>query len=477
VLPGFTSDYDRLAEICHRLDTLPLAIELAAARVKLLSPDDLLERLEHRLPILTSARRDLPERQRTLRGTIEWSYELLTPEEQRLFVRLGVFSGWTLDSAEEVCDADLDILGSLLDKSLIRREGHRFSMLETIREYAVERLELSGEGGELRRRHAEHFARLAEAAETEDLGPEQAELRERFRSDWDNIRAVFRWALESGEIETGLRLAAGLGTVWLDTNIAPEGQRWFVAFFARAESVDEAVRARGLATASMVAGVRGDYTTALEWGEEALAYFRRIGSDQGIAWVLTTLAVGPLDLDEPELAEPMLEEAEVLHRRLGSSAGVRRVLHLRGQQAVAVGDLERGRRLLRESSELSAREGDNFSAASSLHSLGDIELDAGELDAAEATYRDALRTAWEVGFDRLVAYGLAGLGAVAAERGDTERAALLWGFVEAYADRLQFTLRGRGRYEERLAVTTGTDAYEAGRSLDVSAVVGTVLAG
>jgi predicted ATPase/class 3 adenylate cyclase len=476
VLPGFSGDYGRLAEICRRLDNLPLAIELAAARVKVLPPGELLGRLERRLPILSAVRRDLPERQQTLRATIEWSYELLDSEEQHLFASLGVFSGgWMLESAEQVCDADLDTLASLLDKNLIRREVERFSMLETIREYAVERLEESGEAEELRRRHAQHFTALAEASEAEDLGPGQVPLRERFRTDWDNIRAVMRWALESGEIEAGLRLGGALATVWLDQNVAVEGQRWFQALLERAESVDTDVRARALATASMVAGVRGDYESAVSWGEEALAAYRLVGSDRGIAWALTTLAVGPLELGQPELAAPMLEEAEALHRKNGTASGVRRVLHLKGQQAVAVGDLDRGRELLRETAELSRRDGDLFSAASSLHSLGDIELEAGDVVAAETAYEDALRTAWDIGADRLVGYCLAGLGAVAAERGDTEHAAQLWGFVEAYEDRLQFTLRRRALYEQRLARVAGTEPYEAGRRLDVSAIVDTVL--
>jgi predicted ATPase/class 3 adenylate cyclase len=473
VLPGFSDDYGRLAEICNRLDSLPLAIELAAARVKVLPPAELLRRLEHRLPLLTAGRRDLPERQQTLRATIEWSHELLDVEEQHLFARLGVFSGgWILEAAEQVCGADLDTLGSLLDKNLVRREEDRFSMLETIREYAVERLEESGEADELRRRHAEYFTSLAKASGSDDLGPEQVMLRARFRDDWDNVRAVFDWALESGEIEAGLDLGGSLSTIWLDRNVAVEGQRWFRALFERDEGVDEKVRARALATASMVAGVRGDYAVAGSWGEEALAYYRRVGSEQGIAWSLTTLVVGPI---EPEAAGPMLEEAEALHRKLGNDGGVRRVLHLRAQHAVAVGDVERGRRLMRESVELSLRKGDIFGAASSLHSVGDIELAAGDLDAAGDAYEDGLRAAWDAGLDRLVCYSLAGLAAVAAERGDPERAALRWGFVEAYEERLQFSLRGRALYELRLAGLAGTDAYEAGRGLDVSAVVETVI--
>jgi predicted ATPase/class 3 adenylate cyclase len=472
VLPDFTSDYRDLVEICRRLDSLPLAIELAAARVKLLPPRELLGRLERRLPMLTAVRRDLPARQQTLRATIEWSYDLLAADEQRLFARLGVFhGGWLLEAAEQVCEADLGTLGSLLDKSLVRREEDRFSMLETIREYAVERLVESGETDELRRRHAKYFTDLAEASEAERLGPGQVLLRERFRKDWDNIRAAFGWALESGEIEAGLQLGGALATVWLDKNVAVEGQRWFQALFEQAEAVDDGVRARALATGSMVAGVRGDYALATRWGEEALAIFRRTGSGPGIAWALTTLAVGPIELGQPEVAGPMLEEAEALHREHGNSPGIRRVLHLKGHQAAAVGDVERGRLLLREASDLSRREGDSFSAASSLHSLGDIELEAGNVDSAESAYEDGLRTAWQTGADRLLCYCLAGLGAVAAERGDTERAALLWGFVEAYVERLQFTLRRRTLYEDRLAGTAGTESYEAGRRLDVTAVV------
>jgi predicted ATPase len=209
VLPGFSAEYHRLAEICRRLDSLPLAIELAAARVKVLPPGELLRRLEQRLPLLTSSRRDLPERQQTLRATIEWSYDLCSAEEQQLFRRLGVFSGgFTLAAAEAVCEATLDTLASLLDKSLIRREGDRFSMLETIREFAVERLEVSGEADELRRRHAEYLAELAQASQRDVFGPEQKTVREQFRVEWDNVRAALTWALEAGEIELGLRSPA-----------------------------------------------------------------------------------------------------------------------------------------------------------------------------------------------------------------------------------------------------------------------------
>jgi predicted ATPase len=477
VLPQFTADYEWLAEICRRLDSLPLAIELAAARVKVLPPGELLGRLDRRLATLTAARRDLPERQQTLRATIEWSHELCSAEEQRLFGRLAVFAGgFTLEAAESVCEADIDVLASLLDKSLIRREVERFSMLETIREYAVERLEESSEADEMRRRHAEYFAELAEAVEDDHLGPDQAELRERFRTEWDNVRAALDWAVESAETELGLRLAGALTLLWLDQNVAVEGERWFGALLANTEGVDREVRAKALMTAGIVAGVRSNFDQAWVWTEEALAEFRALGSEPGIAWTLTNLAIGPLESGRPEEARSMLEEAEALHLRLGNEGGLRRVKHLLGQQAVAVGDVERGRRLLQESAQLSRSAGDAFSVASSLHSLGDVELQAGDSRAAEAAYEEALRTAWGSSANRLVCYCLAGLAAVSRENGDAERAALLWGFAQAYEERLRFTMRGRSLYADRLDPVAAAHPAEcqAGSRLDVDAAVAAV---
>jgi predicted ATPase/class 3 adenylate cyclase len=473
VLPGFSADYGRLAEICRRLDSLPLAIELAAARVKLLPPGELLGRLDRRLPLLTGSRRDLPQRQQTLRATIEWSYELCSAEEQQLFSRLAVFAGgFTLDAAESVCDAMLDTLASLLDKSLIRRESERFSMLETIREYAVERLEESGED-EIRRRHAEYMTELAESVEGDHLGPAQAALRTQFRSEWDNVRAALGWALESGETELGLRLVGALAMVWLDRNFAVEGEQWFQAFFEHSESVDAGIRAKALMTGAMVAGVRSEHELANSRVEEALGHFRSVDSREGIAWSLTGLAVGAMEFGRPEDAAPILEEAEQLTRQLGNDAGLRRVLHLRGQQAAAVGDTDRGRELLREAADRSTTIGDSFSASTSAHSLGDLELEAHRVDAAEESYREGLRLAWESGSDRLVCYCLAGLAAVAVERGDDNRAATLWGFAEAYEARLKFTLRRRSLYERRLEPVAAEHAepYEAGGRLDLGAAV------
>jgi tetratricopeptide (TPR) repeat protein len=350
-------------------------------------------------------------------------------------------------------------------------------MLETIREFAVERLEESAEADEVRRRHAEYLAELAEASQTAASGSEQMPVREQFRVEWDNVRAALTWALESGETELGLRIAGSLTMSWLDRNQAVEGERWLRALLAGPGQVDDTVRANALMTASNIAGVRSDFDQAAAWGMEALEHFRVGGSELGLAWSLTTMATIPLERGDLEQAGLMLEEAEALHRKIGDPAGIRRVLHLQGQQAAAVGDVEQSRRLLREAAELSRADGDLFSASSTFHSLGNVELESGEIEAAERAYRDALRFAWDCEADRLVCYSLAGLAAVAAERGDAERAALLWGFAEAYEKRLRFTFRRRSLYAERLDPVTAAhpEQRDSGRRLDVDAAVDVAL--
>ena len=228
VRPDFEGGYAEIAELCRRLDSLPLAIELAAARVKVLALPELLDRLDRLLPVLAGSRRDLPERHQALRGTIQWSYDLCSEEERTLFRRMAVFAGGaTLSAVEAVCEAELDVLQALVDKSLVRRDGDRFTMLETIREYAGERLADSGEIDGLSRRHAEHFVALAETVEAERAEVGLTGWHERLRPEWDNFRAVFAWSLESGEVELGLRLAGAISFAWLDQNLIAEGNRVF----------------------------------------------------------------------------------------------------------------------------------------------------------------------------------------------------------------------------------------------------------
>ena len=203
-------------------------------------------------------------------------------------------------------------------------------MLETIREYAVERLEESGEADELRRRHAEYFTEIGPGGERGSRARAGGASGCAFAAIGTTFAPCSCGRSRAARSRRAWTSAAHSATVWLDRNVAVEGQRWFEALLERAEAVDEDVRAKALATASMTAGVRGDYALAEKWGEEALSYYRRIGSEEGIAWSLTTLAVGPIDLGQSEAAGPMLEEAAALHRKLGHEGGVRRILHLQG---------------------------------------------------------------------------------------------------------------------------------------------------
>jgi predicted ATPase len=470
----FDAPYEEIAGLCARLDSLPLAIELAAARVKVLSLHELLERLDQRLSVLAGGRRDLPERQRTLRTTIQWSYDLCTEEERTLFRRVAVFAGGaTLHAIEDVCGGDLDLVESLVDKSLIRSDGERFTMLETIRDYAAEQLTECDEEDEYRRRHAMYFLAVAEQVEAEQLDAGPTGWRERLRPEWDNFRAVFTWSLETGEYELGLRLAGAVSFAWLDRNLLAEGNRLFEALLPAAPDADELVKAKALFAWGMIASVQSDWGRTQDLGQEALAIFRRRGNVLGSAWTLTNLAVVPLEFGRAEEARAMLDEADALFRSEGREGGLRRIGHLYAQVAAETGDTERARKELRESAEDSLVAGENFSAATTLHSLGDVELVEGEIAAAAAAYTEALRVAWDTGAHRVTCYALAGLAAVAADRGRLEEAALLWGFVERYEERLTFTLRRRSRYADRLdaAAKTHPERWQAGRDMDVGAAV------
>ena len=253
-----------IAEICARLDGLPLALELAAARVRLLPPEVLAVRLERRLALLTGGARDLPARQRTLRDTIAWSYDLLDPDEQRLFRRLAVFAGGcTLEATEAICGAGLDVLdrlASLVDQSLMRGETTedpageaRFAMLETVREYAHERLEVSWEAEVLGRRHADFFLALAEEAEPKLTGREQGVWLARLEEEHANLRAVLSRARERGEWETLLRLAGALGHFWIVRGHLSEGQRWLEEALSHRGRGSAKAQAKALLAAGTVA--------------------------------------------------------------------------------------------------------------------------------------------------------------------------------------------------------------------------------
>ncbi|MDQ4127773.1 MAG: tetratricopeptide repeat protein, partial [Actinomycetota bacterium] len=351
-----------VAEICTRLDGLPLAIELAAARIKLLPAQAMLKRLGSRLKLLSGGgARDLPQRQRTLRGAIEWSHALLGEGDRVLFARLAVFAGGhSLEAVQAVCDARDDLpvdvlegVSSLLDKSLLRQEEGsegepRFVMLETIQEYARERLQESGEAEEFKRLHARYFLTVAEEAEPELTGPGQLAWFERLESEQDNMRAALSWALDN-EPETARRLAKALARFWEMRSYFSEGSRWLEAALRRSGHANPAARADALTEAGMFAWRQGEYEKAAALHEEALALHRELGDERGIGFALNSLGAQELEKGDYERAEQLFEEALSLSRELGDRRTVGYALRNLGEVARHRGEYGRAALLGMES--------------------------------------------------------------------------------------------------------------------------------
>ncbi|HYU57168.1 MAG TPA: AAA family ATPase, partial [Actinomycetota bacterium] len=342
-----------VAEITARLDGLPLAIELAATRTKLLSPDQMLARLDQRLDILTSGGRTLPERQRTLRNAIAWSYDFLDEPQRRLFDRLSVFTaGWTLESAETVCDLEqlgldiLDGLTALVDQSLVRRSDQgrgdpRFSMLETIREYGLERLGAGGDLDAVRRRHAEHFLGLAAEAEPHLTADDQGAWLDRCDLEHANIRAALRWAIEAGEADRAQEAAAALWRFWQQRGHLAEGRGWFGEVLGMPGGRGRTrFRARALIGAGGIEWWQGDRVAAGAFYEEALAIERELGDPIRTAEALYNLAFVVAG-DDLEASTRMLEESRDLFRRAGDERGVAQVLTMLVMQDAQAGHWDR----------------------------------------------------------------------------------------------------------------------------------------
>jgi len=283
---------DSVEEICRRLDGLPLALELAASRVKILDPPLLLERLERRLPLLTGGARDAPERQQTLRATIEWSYDLLDPRLQRVFLCLAAFRGtFSLDAAERVATADLDEIAGLVDWNLLKPIGQgRFLMLETIREYGVELLDASGESDEIRDRHLDFFLALVVEAEPNLTGPDQRQWYDRLRLEQDNLREALAYACDSGDGERALMLAGTIWRFWWNRGYTDEAGHWYERAFAVEEGASVEARARAFFGFAHVSESRGDSEQTLIRMREAADLFRQIGDTRWLVLALTHLA-------------------------------------------------------------------------------------------------------------------------------------------------------------------------------------------
>jgi predicted ATPase/DNA-binding SARP family transcriptional activator len=476
-----------VAEICARLDGLPLAIELAAARSRLLAPQTLLDRLGNRLKLLRGGPRDLPARQRTLRGTIDWSYELLEVQDKTLFARLSVFAGVrTLEAIEEICDpkGDLDVLQgveSLLEKNLLRREEDvggvaSFSMLETVHEYAGEKLEESGEAEEVRRAHAGYHLALAEAADAGLKGPDQLEWMRKLKTAQDDMRASLGWALQRRETELVLGLGGALWWFWFVRGQYSEGRRWLEGGLAMEGRVTLESRAMALAgvgalayeqddldraevaceeglellanratersearlylllSLGHVALDREDYDRATGLLEECLDVSRKMGHGLGLAGAIMSLATVSREQGDLERAAGLLEESIDLFRERSDKLGLAWCLINLGLVVCARGETRRAATLTEEGVALLREMGARADSAIGLCNLGWMVLLQGDLDRAVAVYEESLDLAWDTGLYPIVLTTLEGYACVAGAKGEARRAARLWGAAQALQD-------------------------------------------
>jgi predicted ATPase len=429
--PGFELDAANapaVARVCTRLDGLPLAIELAAARAKLLAPAEILDRLEREPNLLPSGPRDAPARQRTLAATIHWSYDLLGPDERLAFARLGVFSGGcTLDAAENVCDIELDALSSLVDNNLLRRRDSRFAMLETVRHFAVERLEEAG-ADDLRRRHAEWLTELAESAQAANLrGEDPVPWLDRLEAEHDNFRAALAWAI-GADVELALRLASALRIFWEVRGHFAEGARWLDEALARAADAAPALRVNAVSVSGGIAFRRGDLERADVQFEVQLELARELRDDLWIARALSdigTVAAARSDLDA---ASGLLEESAALFRKLDEPARLGIALANLGHIAAERSDYAHAIEVTEEA--LSLESGNRPQTAISLFNLGSYCLHAGDLGRSREWLERCIALTLELGYKEVMAYALASYVRLCLLEADPVRAAHLAGIAD-----------------------------------------------
>ncbi len=414
VQPAFAlnaSNAQAIAEICRRLDGLPLALELAAARSTVLPPAALLARLVRRLPLLVRGARDVPQRQQTLRNTIAWSYDLLAESEQALFRRLAVFvGGFTLEAVQVVCvwdaastaaseeaDAVLDQLAQLLDKSLVQPQQGvggepRFTMLETIHEYAQERLVASGEAAAVQERHANYFLRLAEESYPQMYGPGRDVWMERLDREEANLRAALAWSkADKSAGQTGLRLVAALAFYWALRGSVHEGRTWSEGMLERTDDTDRSA-ARGLALlhAGWLAWVEGDYAAASLRTEESLSIARELGDKRAIGNVEWLLGLVRMGQRNSAAARPLLEESRTLFKDLGDVSGEALSLYFLGMATYFSGDRSAARAHYEESLRLFQQQGDVFGVMLLMSALEVVGLPQGDQEMARPLYEQSL---------------------------------------------------------------------------------------
>jgi predicted ATPase len=429
------ADEQAVREICRRLDGLPLAIELAAGRLRAISPPELLGRLDPRLPLLTGGPADLPARQLTMRATIEWSVGLLDAQQRRDLCRLSVFAGGaTLAAAEAVCGVTLERLSVLVDHNLIHRSattaGSRYLMLETIREYAAEQLRTRGEAEQIARRHLRFLVAQAEPANlsAEAEGPQDFGV---IIPEHQNARAALEWAITAGEAELGLRLAIALENFWVTRNPF-EGINLFTRLLAEADTALPAVlRGRALRACAGSAQLAGQPEQAQRLYEQSLTIFRALGDDQGIAILTYRLGLLALELGHPGRARPLLKQSRAAFEAIGSRRGQAQTIGAFGSLAHAEGNTALAATLYQHSATLAGQIGRTWWQARMLTKLADVALADEQYQDVTRWARQALLLARQIGNRQTIVYALAQLAAAAAAKNDRWRAGRLWGAIEA----------------------------------------------
>ena len=473
-LPGKA---DAVAELCRRLDGLPLAIELAAARSETLAPAEMLATLPRRLELAAAGPRDVPERRQTLRAAIDWSYRLLGEHERDTFARLGVFvGGCEDDAAREVCSATASEPAALVRQSLLQRSGEaRLSMLETVREFALERLAAAGDEDAVRARHARHFLALAEAAEPALTADPGGTWLRRLEEEHANLRGALAWCARAGEVELELRLASALVRFWALRGHLREGRAWLDAALGRGGEQPPALRAKTLAGAAQLALRQGDYPRLNALAGEALALCESIGDRRGMAHALDRLATAAANEGDHARGMELYERSAALCRELGDDRGLAVSITNLGCLALMQGELARATAMSEEGRELYRRIGERDAMLQPQFNLGVAALLDGRPGDATRIFGDGLELALELGYVEALVYFLEGEAAVSAALGRAEHAATLLGAAEAAAERTGVALEPferRELHDRTVATATlalGAPAFaavrDAGRAL------------
>jgi predicted ATPase/class 3 adenylate cyclase len=434
VRPDFEAD-EATEQICLRLDGLPLALELAASRLRSLGSTGLLQRLDQRLPLLTAGRRDVPERQRTLRATIEWSYDLLEADLREVFANLSVFAGtFTLAAAEEIAKADLDSVSALVEASLLKPIGdERFLMLETIREFAAERV-AERDDDDLHRRHAEHYLEVARATHLSEEGAGEVPDHELAVVELPNFRKALAWAAERGDPELGLRMMVHLEQFWVARDPF-EGRSWLEQLLRRSEGPPTEVHARALLTYGGLIFIVGEFARGTEISQQSLAEYRALGDELGAGRVLARLISSALARGDLAEARALADESLEIHRRFENTQGEAVALGTLADVEWRSGNEQIAFELADQSAQMADAMGFDWWCGATAYRRCEWSMQRGRHDDAEGFGRQGLEITHRIGDRMHRIYLLAVLARLAAEQGGFRRAGVLWGAVEAEEQR------------------------------------------